>query len=168
MKKIFLLLLTLSFSDSFSQGYIEVKEEPFRRADMIVILADTLQVNTIDIAAKVLVKYDIFPKYVFKEYGSLISEYNSSKFIQLAYFINIVGNEIRIHAKYNSTIPIGNQIATSALAGKDAAQTQGVTLDYRDITKDYFEQMISIANEIKEKANCKKIVFVQRSDTIKY
>ena len=169
MKKISYLFAFLCFSLNLkAQGYIEVKEEPFRGADMIVILNDSLPSSTFDMCINTLIKYDLIPKYIFKEYGTIITDYNSSRVLQWSCQISILQGEIRIQGKYNSNMPMGQQMIIGALAGKDAAQTQGVVLDYRDHLKDYFNQMTEIANIVKSKTNSTRLVFIQRPETIKY
>lgn len=169
MKNYILIAVLLCFSLNIkAQGYVEVKEEPFRRADMIVLLVDSLQSNKFDICVNTLIKYDLLPKYLFKEYGTIITDYNNSRVLQWSCQISVFKDEIRIQGKYNSTVPIGGQALISGLAGRDAAQTEGVVLDYRDYLKDYFNQMTEIANVIKLKTNARRMVFVQRPETIKY
>jgi hypothetical protein len=164
--QIITFLFILAFGFTFSQTYEKVQmNEPFRRADMIVIDADTatLDPNAFNIIGKILVSHNFTIKDAYKEFGSIVTNYNNGRFLQWQCEIVIVKNEVRIQGRYNSSVALGNQMMVSALAGKEAAQTSGVLLDYRDDLKDYYNEMTAIAQEIKSNVNGLKLFHVERA-----
>lgn len=169
MKYFFTFIIALITFTSYSQGYEEVKEnEPFRKANMIIIECDSIPSNAFQIIGKTLVKYNFTIKEVFKEYGSITTNFNNGYLIQWQCYVIIVDNEIRIQGKYNSMLPLGMQTGMTILAGKDYTQTQGITLDFRNDLEDYYNEMTEIASVIKEKVNGKKLFHVERGKVTKY
>lgn len=161
----YLITLTIIFFNfiSFAQGYIQVKEnEPFRRADMIVVQSDTIPNNTFSVVAKTLVKHGFILDKLMPEYGIITTDLRESRIVQMKLYVFIDESEIRVSGSYNSLAPLGMQ----TIAGISDSKT--MILDYRNDLSIYYDEMTEIATTIKEKINAKKLLHVERGLTTKF
>ena len=169
MKYLLAFAITLFTLVSFSQKYVQVKEnEPFRRADMIIVECDSLPSNAFQIIGSTLVKYNFTIKEAFKEFGSITTNFRSNKLVQVELQITIVGHEIRVQGGYNSIFPLGSQNIFGAGTSSASSGTKSVLLDYRNDLEAYYDEMTEIATVIKEKVVGKRLLHVERAMTTKY
>ena len=168
MKYLLTFVITLFAFVSFSQGYVQVKEnEPFKRADMIIIESDTIPKNAFTIVAKTLVKYGFILDKLMPEYGTITTELRESRAVELKINVIISDTEIKLFGSYASLFPTSSQpLALGTMNNPTSPKT--MLLDYRNDLSIYFDEMTEIAKNIKEIINAKKLIYVERGLTTKY
>lgn len=167
----YLITLTIIFFSftSFAQGYIQVKEnEPFRRADMIVVQSDTIPNNTFSVVAKTLVKHGFVLNKLIPEYGIITTDLRESRIVQMKLYVFIDESEVKISGSYNSVVPLGMQNIAGIGNSNGSNDSKTMILDYRNDLSIYYDEMTEIATTIKEKINAKKLLHVERGLTTKF
>jgi hypothetical protein len=161
------ILLCLSLN-LIAQGYIEVKDEPFRRADMIIIQSDSITKDAFDVIAMELVKHGFVLDKLLPKYGILTTELRERRIVQLKFTVIIDNQEIKISGSYNSLVPMGMQVLAGVGNSNGSNDSKSMILDYRNDLAIYYEEMIEIAQAVKDKINAKKIFHVERGLTCKF
>ncbi len=173
MKYLITLITIFFYTITYSQGYVQVNEnEPFRRANLIVIQSDTIPKNTFTVVAKTLVKHGFILDKLMPEYGIITTELRESRKLQMKLNIIIDDTEVKITGSYKSRIVIGMDAIQEALvgsslnSGSNASST--IMLDYRNDLSIYYDEMTEIATTIKGIINAKKLIHVERGETTKF
>lgn len=163
MKKYIFIAVLFCFSFNLkAQGYFEVKEEAFRRADMIVVQSDTINKDAFDVVATQLVKHGFVLDKIMPKYGVITTELRESRIVQLKLTVMIDSQEIKFSGSYNSLVPVGMQIIAGVGTSNGSNDSKTMILDYRNDLAIYYEEMAEIALAVKEIINAKKILHVER------
>ncbi len=177
MKYLITLITIFFYTISYSQGYVQVNEnEPFRRANLIVIQSDTIPKNTFTVVAKTLVKHGFILDKLMPEYGIITTELRESRMLQMKLNIIIDDTEVKITGSYKSRIPMGMDAIQETIQGvmgdkssfSDSNVSSTIMLDYRNHLSIYYDEMTEIATTIKGIINAKKLIHVERGETTKF